>query len=213
MKKIYGIMILVLLGLCGCSLLSFEQSTAVGRQYYAAGKYDAAQKAFEQAMQRSPDNYVPYLYLGWIAFAAHADEKAADYFARGIAKRGIPKKDKAELYFGAARVALRLKTWHSAIRYIQQALALDPEHVRAWLVCGWAHYEIGEIQEATNAFETVLNISPGISEAWYGLGWCAARKNNCTQVKKYADAALRYGWSEQDIQALRAACQVPRAER
>jgi tetratricopeptide (TPR) repeat protein len=56
--------------------------------------------------------------------------------------------------------------WTEAIPFYQQALSLDPNHIRAWTNLGNAFLAVGQVEEAITCHERSLAIDPRFDLAW-----------------------------------------------
>lgn len=56
--------------------------------------------------------------------------------------------------------------WGSAFRKLNQAMELDEDRAEAYFTYGRAHFLRGEYRAAERAYRSLLEVDPGLSEAW-----------------------------------------------
>jgi len=65
-----------------------------------------------------------------------------------------------------ARKALDAKDWESALKCAQQALELDKNNYNAFIFCGLAQYNLGQIQKGEQAYMKATELDPKNIVAW-----------------------------------------------
>lgn len=182
---------------------SFEQAMQLFQQHHWA---DAA-AAFDQVEKVEPGKTAALLYRGKALVnlgkfdeaavalgsyrAAHAESADVVYLLAYVRFRQDKPKDSLQLFSEAARlqppaaddlkaVALDyvlLADYDDAARYLEQALATDPENVEASYHLGRVRYQQNRFDLAIAAFEEVLRREPGNVKAEDNLGLSLEAKN------------------------------------
>jgi len=116
-------------------------------------------ESFKRKLMK-PGKVLPILIL--IVFTV----SCASSQARMEKKRAKDFQDQYEL----ALVAMRYSMPDEAIRYLNNAISLDPSHQPSYFLLGLAHSEKKSYKEAATAFEKSLELKPDDSEARIRLG-------------------------------------------
>lgn len=69
-----------------------------------------------------------------------------------------------------AVVAMKYELVDEAIKYLNQAIALDPNHYQAYSLLGLAHFKKQNWFQAASAYEKCLELQPDLSEVHNSLG-------------------------------------------
>jgi tetratricopeptide (TPR) repeat protein len=83
-------------------------------------------------------------------------------------KTSDDKNPQAQYEMGV--IALRYGLPDEAIRYGQQAVALDPKHFNGWNLLGNAYYAKGDFGQSAAAYEQAAAIKPDSTDVQRGLG-------------------------------------------
>lgn len=67
-------------------------------------------------------------------------------------------------------VQLTRGDWNRTLADSLEAARLDPGEAYSWDNAGFAHFELGQYQDAAMAFERAVTIQPSLADAWAGLG-------------------------------------------
>lgn len=104
----------------------------MGLIYMQMRENAAAEKSFEQALQRAPNDPEINNNFGWFLCQTGREQRSLDYF--NVAIRSPLYATPAMPNTNAGICLLRLKNDREAEAYLQQALRFDPDNVRALLL-------------------------------------------------------------------------------
>ncbi|PDW03169.1 protein kinase domain-containing protein [Candidatus Viridilinea mediisalina] len=146
--------------------------------YVDASEPDEARALYEDARRRDAEvSHHALVGLGWLAFSAGEDDRAADYFAQAIAANPAWY----EGYFGQARLHVVHNNIDAAIEHLNAALERNPYSSLVYAWRGEAYFWKGFDSEGAQAnqyfersvedFTQALEHDPLNSFAAAGLGW------------------------------------------
>ena len=171
------------------------------------GDFDFAIAAFNQLIERHPDNAIDYNNRGLVYFQSGEEQRAVRDFNKAIQiNPELPSayNNRANYYAGVGDL-------ETALMDYEKALDFNPGHVRAWINKGITLRELGEYNEAIETFETALffgklenNILAEKGRTYHLWGeWNAAIANYNRALK---NLSVRY--SRMDKQTTRLRLQV-----
>lgn len=116
------------------------------------GDYNFAIAAFNQLIQRHPDNAIDYNNRGLVYFKNGQEQKAVCDFNRALQiNPGL-----ASAYNNRGNYYAAVGNLEAALADYEKALDLDPSHVRAWINRGITLRDLKKYSEAIDNFETAL---------------------------------------------------------
>lgn len=124
-----------------------------GNGFYRAGKFSAAIKAYNGAVDANPDDA-----RNWANRAA-AQIGMLSEFGKGMP----PAKLRENPYYA------------NSLNDLNKATALDSMYVKAWARKGQLHAMVGELQQAVTAFERGLAVDESSPECRQGRDQCRAK--------------------------------------
>jgi stress-induced-phosphoprotein 1 len=164
------------------------------------GKYDEAQKSFQEALRLSPGNeeVVEKLQainsklrernekakasacktpeeaktLGNSLFKAGKYEQAAEFYGRAIELEKEPVKEKAVYYANRAACYQQTHMYSQMIDDCNAAIEIDPTNVKAYLRRGIAYEGMEKWKLALEDYTKAQSISPGVAGASQGVLRC-----------------------------------------
>lgn len=116
------------------------------------GDYEFAIAAFNQLIERNPDNAIDYNNRGLVYFQSGEEQRAVCDFNKAIQiNPELPSayNNRANYYAGIGDL-------EAALIDYEKALDFNPGYVRAWVNRGITLRELGEYNEAIENFETAL---------------------------------------------------------
>lgn len=140
----------------------------LGSVYLSLGDLDTAERAYRQAIERSPRYGDALVNLGSI------------YHERG---RREAEPDR------------RLHLLAQAIDYYQRALDLLPNHAPAYANLGLAYFELGDLAKAQQAYERAYYLNPNDELLLNNLGnlsWALAQRTSGDQAREFLLQARRF---------------------
>jgi len=114
-----------------------------------------------------PTDAQGYLHLGraYLESGAYAPALQAVLDGLGQGGGGAARGELVQTLLDGGRRALAQRDYASAIGFLREYVAVDPQSVSAFLDLGKAYWQSGETGNALGAFRRVLQLSPGHSEA------------------------------------------------
>lgn len=193
-----------------------RQTLATAKALQAGGRFDEARRACDLVLKVDPQNLRARLRLGLIANAQGLYEEAAGYFgaAATLAPRdayalrmlamawrqaGRPEQAEAaldrmmpilppdpELLLEKARCRIDRDAASEAVPYLEQAVALAPDHAQANSFLGIARRSTGDQAGALAAFQAALALDPRDVAALNGIG------NDLLERERFDEAVVYY---------------------
>ncbi len=105
------------------SLMTFNDLVRQGVEQYGTEDLSAARSSFEQALRLRSDNYIPYYYLGLIAYQEKDFTVARDFYGRA-SDLGI---DAGLINYALGVNAFADQRYDQATEFLLKAKELDPE--------------------------------------------------------------------------------------
>lgn len=137
-----------------------------GQTALAAQDYAAAQAAFEQTLEKDPENAAAYRGLGQLHYAQARYEQAAQAFSNAVRL----EPDNVEGQTGWGRSLYATAQYEAALGPLQQWSVVEGDNVEAQLLTGWAYYHLQRYTEAMKAFDTAVRLDPANLEGYEGKG-------------------------------------------
>ena len=160
----------------GCASLvqaSIESLMKDGLDLLAAGRFDEAIAKFTEVVRRDPAYWNAYLGLarGYIGKQSWAEAITNGRKALQLAPESQEVTTAlASALLGGGVDALKKGQLSEAIGHLTDYVKLQPADVSAWVDLGKAYWQSGQLSNALSAFNHVLELSPGNSEALNFLG-------------------------------------------
>ena len=134
-------------------------------ELFAKGDLDGAQKAFEQALAKAPENVYLLSNLGVVRFRDGRHAQAEVVLKQAVAL--APKDDFSHAMLGA--VFLMQGRLDDALAEMESALRLNPKNATAHHYKGICANEKGLQGTARKSFETALALEPDYADAHFNL--------------------------------------------
>jgi Flp pilus assembly protein TadD len=117
---------------------------------------DAAEHNLESAIAYVPGNADNYFALGNVWYYRHDNDRARQCYGAALVIN--PKHDSA--YNNLGLIAFEEKRWADVEKFLQQALAIEPEDGDRWHVLAQARFELGDKPGAAQAIAQALKFEP-----------------------------------------------------
>lgn len=156
--RCFIILLLVLLGLSGCSQKSVEQSVAepVNTQEQTAITAELEEHGVIDAHEYDD---------GIEAITAGNYSTARDIFTRFAEKNpGL-----SGAYINLALIAYRQESYEEAEKLAERVLEINPEHAQTFHLRALLHLQNGDIRLAERDYKTAIELNPGYAIAHYNL--------------------------------------------
>lgn len=139
----------------------------IGRCRAQQGDLDAAEQAFQLALDADPLDWRPYYSLGWYF---HRAREAWEDAATLIRQAQLRNPAAAEPLFGLGYIAARTGDNHTAEDCYRRALACDPHASGIWSnLAAILAQDSARVPEALAAWEKAVQEDPQHMAAWYLL--------------------------------------------
>jgi len=201
--------------------LAFDATAAepflkIGAIHEQRGNRELAQKAFELALERQPDNAIACEHLGLLYLQAGRTDEAQALFERAIAVD--PNRWRA--YNGLGVVADRRHDYAGAIASYDRALAIEPKAASVMNNRGYSRFLAGDLPGAETDLKEAIRLGAGdgvwtnlgrvlaaqahyskalqcflrdmrVHEAYNSLGEAALQRGDDPQAQRYFQLAIR----------------------
>lgn len=151
---------------------NYENLLALGRVYEtvvplkAPGAYEAALKAYQDAVALNENNPAPYLSLARLEFTKGDDKAAREYAKQGLSK----KSNYPELIFLSSEIEAKDGNIKGALDSARSAATLSPGDIGVWFQLGVLFYADKQYKESAAALERAITINADYSNARFFLG-------------------------------------------
>lgn len=150
----------------------------------ARGVLPAAIRDIQKAIDLDSTQQDYYLLLGDFAFRALQVKESVEAFRKCLALN--PNNREANLKF--AELNLYLKAYPDALKYANDALALDDRQAKPYFIKGFVYQETKDTARAISSFQTVVELDPGYYDAYIQLGNIFSKRNNPLAAQYYTNA-------------------------
>ncbi|MEO1386846.1 MAG: tetratricopeptide repeat protein [Cyanobacteria bacterium J06634_6] len=162
----------------------------VGYSAEFAGEPEIAEDMWQQLVQLEPDNVSHYSWLGYANLYQEEWAEAEAAFSAGIDLPAFESSPNPEaLYLGLGRALRAQGKFAEAKTALQTAVSLNERSPFAYRALGRLHRDYGELDEATAAFNAIIEqapVAPYGAEAYWDSGKTLTAQGNL------ADAELAY---------------------
>ncbi|PLY00122.1 MAG: hypothetical protein C0623_08030 [Desulfuromonas sp.] len=170
----------------------------VGRLFYWAGKYDAAEKPLYEAWQVIKDLPEIPVQLGNLALRLKDASKAITYFDAAL--QIDPQS--VEAYMGRAKAFISLGNYNSALKVVQEHNWPEKLAVEALVVEGQALVSLGEFVPGITVLTKAEQLAPGLAKVQLTLAIAFAKVGrNDAAEKSYRHYLLIEGYRSADIES------------
>ena len=156
----------------------YEVLQELGDCYASVGKYEQAQKCYEQAASLGPDESGPYVGLGVVALQKGLLEDAEIAFR--VACRLDAECSKA--YAGLAMVAQEREDFQRAFDLYLKCLELDTDNLTALLGLFQTSCRMGSFGKVIHYLEVYLDMHPGDCSVMFSLAALYVKENRLEQA-------------------------------
>jgi tetratricopeptide (TPR) repeat protein len=166
-------------------LLQGVDFNAEGRKALEAQQYEAAARAFAQAIQADPNDFTAHFHLALADSFLNRDAEGIAEYQKVLALK--PGLYEAELNLGILLV--RQKQAAAAAPYLQQAAEQRPKEFRPRVYLADALLSTGDLVKAEEAYRAALEINPKSAAAELGLSRSLARQTRLPEAAAHFQKA------------------------
>ena len=141
--------------------------TQVGEGFAPMETIDEARSTLEKALTIDPDDADAHSGLGWLALRFDSDLETA---ARHLQPTLASGADSVDVLNTVGGLLLRLRRVDEAITVARRIVQLDPLNAHAFANLGVYSLFAGDYETAIDAYQTVLELSPGFIGAHFAIG-------------------------------------------
>jgi tetratricopeptide (TPR) repeat protein len=143
-----------------------RQALEAAVSLHRAGRFQAAETAYREILEREADNPDALHLLGVLAAQTGEPDRAAELIRRAI--RVLPAS--AEFHANLALALRKSGRLVEAVPAYRRAAELDPARPEAWFNLGKACLDAGMPEHATAALRQAIELRPAYHEAVHDLG-------------------------------------------
>ena len=132
-----------------------QEELVEAAQIYAEGKYDAAIVRLQELCEKKTVKRQASILLGLAFVRKDLFKRARDLFD-DLANTMRPE---TLVLYNLGLTSNRIGEYKAAVRALSEALEEDPEYYEALLELGYAHQQMGEIQQAREAYLKAIRIT------------------------------------------------------
>jgi tetratricopeptide (TPR) repeat protein len=152
---------------------SVRMLVGLGSACFARGSYDRAVQRISEASDISPNDAMPYLFLGMMQSSETTpSQEAVEKLHRFVAQQ--PENPAANYYYAVGLWKLRNGPQNSAPAarvetLLRKVILLDPSYAAAYLQLGIIHSERENYPQAAADYQKAIDADPQMQEAHYRL--------------------------------------------
>lgn len=137
-----------------------------GNKYRDTGYHKHAEKAFTEAIELNPENFLAWHNRGWAYIEQRKyNEAMADFY------RAAELKPDSELpYFGCAWIYNQSKEYAKAIEEYDKAIELNPKYAMSWNNRGTAKSWLNHWHAAISDYDKAIELKPNYIKAYENRG-------------------------------------------
>ena len=156
---------------------------------------DKALKAYEKAVEISPENIDAYYNLGLVYTQKNQFKEALKCFLHVLNN----DDEDGNTWFNAGLCYFKMNDLAQSKEYFEKALEINEEDIYAHFYLGNIFIKTDEFDKARNCFIKVLELSPDYSWAYYNLALLDYRDGNISSSIQNLENTLKY--NPKDVEA------------
>ncbi len=164
----------------------FEAKLSEGLQHLREGRSGEALTAFNNVLEKDPDNSVALLHAGKLLVAQNSAETAIEHLQRAVAA----DPNNAEVRYVLGIAFSRAARLDEALGALQQSLSLNENYTEALNALGAIHFSSGELGESAKCFMRIIEIDPRNAQALGHLGNISFESGEFEKAAAYYEAAI-----------------------
>jgi tetratricopeptide (TPR) repeat protein len=168
----------------------------IGLMYFEQGRWQEAQRYFEQALETDPDHYWTILFHPLTQYRLDGDVAAAISALESVVEC---HPQHANAMHQLAKLYLVLPDNAKALEWAERAVMISPQYAEGYLVRGLAQMALGEPEKALVDFQIVISRREYLEEAYANAARAALALEDHAQAISYATQALTYSANDPDL--------------
>ncbi|MHC4946691.1 MAG: tetratricopeptide repeat protein [Planctomycetota bacterium] len=153
----------------------FRARFNLGNALFQRGDYEAAIEQYRVAAEITPRNVQPLIMIGNARSNQGRLDEAEQAFRAAVARPDAAPADRAKASTNLGNTLIGLRRTGEALAAYRAATEIDATYVTGWHRRAWLSAQAGELDEAVDAYETVLRLKPDHAEARQELEALRAR--------------------------------------
>jgi tetratricopeptide (TPR) repeat protein len=166
--------------------VNVQQLSSQAEQAEKQNQWAEAVQLYSQALQESPDNQTAKERLGWCLSRAKEYEKATAIFQE-LAQH---QPEIAKWPYMIGYQYHEQQHWREAIDWYSKSLTLNPDYIVVLYRKGYAHFKLGQVGEALQAFERCRKLWRALPEGLLK----DKDKKNCAKAAYHQAEVLIENW-------------------
>lgn len=162
MKIKYALLFFLVAGLMACS----DENSLLGDTYYNEGKYEDAISAYNDFLKLNPRHTKTIYNRGRCYQELGEYEKAIEDF--NLVLKYDQRNESAWLSLG--QEMYRTEDFKSAMFYSDKVLEINRNNTMAYYLKARSSQKLGNLRDALNNYNTVINLDPDFGEAYLHRG-------------------------------------------
>lgn len=163
-----------------------ETLSLVGRARLQAGETEEGLMLLEQGARLDPGNQALQMDLASAYLSAGDFDHAIDTLKNLGSEAGDSYRRNLLLVYAYSRS----QNWQEAMKICEQMIAEMPKDVRPYLLAGGVLAAKGDVEQATERYQKVLNLDPANTTAKMNLGRLALKARNPVAARGYFEKVL-----------------------
>jgi Tfp pilus assembly protein PilF len=136
----------------------------LGGLYRDLGETDKAIEAFDQALEKEPENLSSLLSAATLYAGKGDKDRAQEYFRRAAEAGASAGKEGAVTFYNLGALSYNKGEFKEAVGAYEQAIALKPDYALAHRELGYSYMEIKELAKARKHFQRYLELQPNAQD-------------------------------------------------
>ncbi|MCL5292521.1 MAG: tetratricopeptide repeat protein [Actinobacteria bacterium] len=164
--------------------------------YLNQGYYNEAIEQYNQALKLNKKEQSSVVGIGLAYMKKNDDDKALEYFEKGIEMGGKEQYAKINpvlesAYYYAGTLWFKKAHYDKALDYLRQAAYIKSGSSDTYMAIGRVLVEKKDYKAAIVEFERALNFDPNYADAHYGLGLCFEKLERKDEALMHYKKALQ----------------------
>jgi tetratricopeptide (TPR) repeat protein len=169
-------------GLAPNSTYSTDASKYMANAYMALGDTDAAVKAYEDAIRRSPNQDDIYTSLGNLYFSEGKYDEAAEVY-----EKAVKIWSSSDNHYALGQAYLNAGRHSEADREFNTVLRMDPDKPAGYYGRGLNFSNQGRYEDAILQFKEAIRIDPKFYDGYAELGYAYADLGEMDEAQRIVD--------------------------
>lgn len=175
--------------------LVYSQNIQNSISQYNSGNYKSAINGFKKLIEKEPNNFKAYYYLGMCYMMIEDGEKAIENLSLSIQKNNRF----ADAYNSRGLAYGYIGEVQNSLDDFDRALIIDPNFAEAYLNRATAHNNIGNIQQAIEDFTSSIRLNPNNPSVFYQRGQLYLQQKNYNEAIKDIQHSIDVGFKNSEV--------------